>query len=166
MHDKITPKLETSISKGQRLDYVDFLKGLAIFLMVMGHFLGWQWGGSIDAHIPDDVKYVTIVRDFIYSFHMPLFFFLSGYVFNMRMKRWYVKDLVMAITKRVRRLIIPGLSCMIICYYIREKVYFEWFLRTLFEIYLINAVIYYISQRFKHHTICELILQMLFYFLL
>lgn len=90
---------------------------------------------------------------------MPLFFFLSGYVFNMSMKLWKKSDLYNAIYKRFLQLIIPGLVLMIICYYVRDRIYFEWFLRTLFEIYIINAIIYYVSQKYEHHWAFEIILQ-------
>lgn len=53
----------------QRLDYIDRMKGLAIFLVVMGHVYGMAFAQS------DDVAYRVIS-----SFHMPLFMFLSGLV--------------------------------------------------------------------------------------
>ena len=146
-----------------RLQYVDLLKGFAIFLMVMGHFLSWQWGGSLNSSMPTDVLYINRLVRFIYSFHMPLFFFLSGYVFNMSMRLWKMSDLLNAIYKRFIQLIIPGLVAMIICYYVRDRIYFEWFIRTLFEIYIINAIIYFVSQRYKHHWAFEIILQVAAY---
>lgn len=45
----------------QRLDYIDAAKGLAICLMVFGHS-----------------GYVGMPHEVIYTFHMPLFFILSG----------------------------------------------------------------------------------------
>lgn len=51
----------------QRLQYIDRLKGLAIILVVMGHVFGFSQ--------PDDG-----IIAFIYTFHMPLFMFLSGLV--------------------------------------------------------------------------------------
>ena len=53
----------------QRIDYIDRMKGLAIFLVVMGHVSGMAFAQS------DDVVYIVIS-----SFHMPLFMFLSGLV--------------------------------------------------------------------------------------
>lgn len=53
----------------QRIDYIDRMKGLAIFLVVMGHVYGMAFAQS------DDVVYRVIS-----SFHMPLFMFLSGLV--------------------------------------------------------------------------------------
>lgn len=49
----------------QRVEWVDIAKGIGIFLMVIGH-----------TGIP------KLASQWIYSFHMPLFFFLSGYFFT------------------------------------------------------------------------------------
>jgi len=47
----------------KRLEYIDFIKGFGIFLVVLGH--------------------ATLPRSpYIYSFHVPLFFFVSGYFFK------------------------------------------------------------------------------------
>lgn len=53
--------------ENQRLEYIDIAKAIGIFLVIMGH----EFSDS-----------VNIYRRVIYSFHMPLFFFLSGLVFN------------------------------------------------------------------------------------
>lgn len=46
----------------QRIDYIDRMKGMAIFLVVMGHVYGMVFNQS------EDVTY-----KWISSFHMPLF---------------------------------------------------------------------------------------------
>lgn len=53
----------------QRINYIDRMKGMAIFLVVMGHvyFFAFEQSGSV-------------WFDVISSFHMPLFMFLSGLV--------------------------------------------------------------------------------------
>ncbi|MDB5799946.1 MAG: acyltransferase 3 [Rhodocyclales bacterium] len=56
----------TMRSTAQREDWVDVAKGLGILLVVIGHV----WNGTPKA--------------FIYMFHMPLFFFLSGYLSTVR----------------------------------------------------------------------------------
>lgn len=66
-----------------RLDYIDVLKGFAIFLMVMGHALSWSYSTDV-VRTPDN----AFVRNLIYAFHMPLFFFLSGYVTDLKNKEW------------------------------------------------------------------------------
>lgn len=48
-----------------RISWIDTIKGITIFLVVLGHtILPQNW------------------LNYIFSFHMPLFFFLSGYLFN------------------------------------------------------------------------------------
>lgn len=48
--------------ENKRLSWIDVLKGIGIIFVVLGH-----------THI--------LFREYIYSFHMPLFFFISGYLF-------------------------------------------------------------------------------------
>ena len=50
----------------KRVEYIDIAKGIALFLVVWGHL------------VPDDS---TVFR-IIFSFHMPLFFILSGMTLN------------------------------------------------------------------------------------
>lgn len=50
----------------KRLEWIDLAKGIGIILMVIGHM----------PSIP------SAVHNWIFSFHMPLFFFLSGYMFK------------------------------------------------------------------------------------
>lgn len=54
----------------QRLAYIDFLKGVAILLVILGHCIQYT-----DCNFCDNILY-----QYIHSFHMPLFMFLSGYV--------------------------------------------------------------------------------------
>ncbi len=53
----------------KRLDFIDVARAIAIFLIVLGHTLVHS------AHC-------GLVYKYIYSFHVPLFFILSGFVFK------------------------------------------------------------------------------------
>ncbi|MEN6567282.1 MAG: acyltransferase family protein [Veillonellales bacterium] len=53
------------ISLNDRVEWVDTAKGIGIILVVLGHIWLMREG-----------------YNYIYSFHMPLFFFLSGYIVN------------------------------------------------------------------------------------
>jgi len=55
----------------KRLEYVDYAKALAIFLVVLGHT---NTNGALDPAAPD---YLYV--DLIYAFHMPLFIMLGGF---------------------------------------------------------------------------------------
>ena len=51
-----------------RLEHIDIAKGIGIVLVVFGHLSGIE-------SIP---HWLTLSRSFIYQFHIPLFFFISG----------------------------------------------------------------------------------------
>ena len=57
---KFFPKMET-LQATQRLSYIDTTKTICIFLMIVGH-----WSTN------------NILNTYIYSFHMPAFFIISG----------------------------------------------------------------------------------------
>lgn len=57
--------------------WVDYAKALGIVLVVFGHVAR----GLHDAGIPVNEPLFTLVDSVVYSFHMPLFFFLSGLFF-------------------------------------------------------------------------------------
>ncbi len=58
--------------EGKRIDYIDSLKGFAIILVVIGHVIQYYY-------CPTDFDNKILFRC-IYSFHMPLFFIISGFV--------------------------------------------------------------------------------------
>lgn len=68
----------------KRIDYIDVARGLGIILVVIGH------SG-------------TPFRNLIYLFHMPLFYFLSGYFY----KKEYSAHPLLFLKKRLKRLYIP-----------------------------------------------------------
>ena len=57
-----------------RLDWVDAARGIAIMFVVFGH----AWRGLYSANILQDEALFIRVDQFIYLFHMPVFFLLSG----------------------------------------------------------------------------------------
>lgn len=73
-----------------RLIWLDSLRGFAIFTVVLGHCIY----GYLNAHIfPSYDKFFFIIYDFIYSFHMPLFFCISGFAFYLTKayRKWKTK---------------------------------------------------------------------------
>lgn len=57
--------------------YIDYAKAIGIVLVVLGHVVR----GVFNAGIWNDEPLFTLVDSVIYSFHMPLFFFLAGLFF-------------------------------------------------------------------------------------
>ena len=66
---------EVVVDKGGRVTWVDMARGVAIILVVLGHIIS---NGRSSDILATDVWKVTY--NLIYSFHMPLFFFISGYL--------------------------------------------------------------------------------------
>lgn len=58
----------------QRTDWVDYAKGLGIILVVYAHLLS----SGFHAHLPIQEQFFLLSDSIVYSFHMPLFFFLAG----------------------------------------------------------------------------------------
>lgn len=53
------------MSQGKRIDWIDTAKGIGIIAVIIGHF-----------HVPD------LTMRLIYSWHMPLFFIISGILYT------------------------------------------------------------------------------------
>ena len=70
----------------ERINWIDVARGIGVLLVIYGHGLA-----------------ATPLRYIIYSFHMPLFFFLSGLVFHKRKNEKYLSVL----KKDFKRILIP-----------------------------------------------------------
>ena len=63
-----------------RIEWLDSLKGFAIFLVVVGHvILGYIRAETFTEHQWS----LQFIYDVIYSFHMPLFFLISGFLYKL-----------------------------------------------------------------------------------
>lgn len=67
----------------KRISYIDFFKSIGIILMIMGHI---GFGNTFDIYI--------------HAFHMPMFFFISGYLYNNYNFKKFIK-------KKFKTLIVP-----------------------------------------------------------
>lgn len=79
----MTPSPRARSADAGRVLWLDRAKGLGIVLVVFGHaWLGAQAAGLLPAD-----KLFHTVEQLIYSFHMPLFFLLSGVTFEASARR-------------------------------------------------------------------------------
>lgn len=86
-------------SQEQRIKWIDLTKGIAIFLMVCGHTSIPSW-----------------LSNWIWSFHMPLFFIISGMLFNPT--KYNLKNFI---KRRIHTLIIPYIAFSLIVLMINEN---------------------------------------------
>lgn len=83
------------MKNNKRIEYIDALKGFAIFCVLWGHSLQNLKNGYDFFHNP--------MFEFIYSFHMPLFFMVSGFFFRSSLKL-NIKDFLL---KKSMQLLLP-----------------------------------------------------------
>ena len=120
----------------QRLETFDIARALCIVLVVVGHYN------------PDNAPmWWKDVNHFIYSFHMPVFLFISGFIYAITLKRG---NYTAFIWKKVKRLLVPYLSASLIvvsiklltqgCTYVEHPVS----VGTYLEIFYLPAAGYYL----------------------
>lgn len=92
------------------LSYLDIAKGIAIFFVVAGH-----------SFVPEirngDAVFGTLFH-WIYSFHMPLFAIISGYLFEKSYARYREKGFSVFSLQKLKSLMVPYFSISIISYII------------------------------------------------
>lgn len=76
-------RVDGSVAVRERNAWVDYAKAIGIILVVYGHVAR----GVFNAGLPMDEDRYVLVDSIIYSFHMPLFFFLSGLFFYDSLQR-------------------------------------------------------------------------------
>lgn len=147
----------------KNIELMTMLKGLGIILVVFGH--------SIMAN--------SLPHNFIYLFHLALFYFASGYFF----KEKYISNLKLYIWKRVKALYFPFVKYGLLFLFLHnifykaglynnafslsemakdavdvlKFFYFEpllgifWFLKSLFVVNVTFAVVLSLCKRFNHY---------------
>lgn len=84
-----------------RNEFIDFIRGIAILAVVIGHNIQYGQGGVYNA---EQLYYENVIFKTIYSFHMPLLMLISGYVSNMSCKP---QSLKIVLKKRFSGIIVP-----------------------------------------------------------
>ena len=117
-----------------KLQYMNIAKGIGISLIVLGH----SYTDASDSSI----------RSFVYLFHVPLFFILSGYFF----KDEYIKDPIKLILRRVRSLWFP---------YVKWYVFYVLVHNFFLKIYIYNKEIGFHGYGVDRYCIKEIIIKLL-----
>ena len=132
-----------------RINKFDNLKGFAIFLIVLGHFL-----------FLTDYKNILVLRNFIYIFHLPIFFFVAGYFSKIDSSQPL---------KSFKRLIVPYILFTILYsfFFSYTKVTTSIFLIPLFGLWFLLALFFMkmalpIVNKFKYPLILSIIVALLF----
>lgn len=92
-----------------RNGFLDSVKGMAIFLVVFAHCI--QFGSGNEALL-SDAHFHHWMFKLIYTFHMPVFMLVSGYLFWFSTQRHSAADIV---KKRILHLLLPVFTWQTLC---------------------------------------------------
>ncbi|MDB6144401.1 MAG: hypothetical protein JWP80_3445 [Pseudomonas sp.] len=141
--------------------WIDYAKAIGIILVVYGHAAR----GIHGAGLPIDESFFRIVDSIIYSFHMPLFFFLSGLLFyDSLIKRgtggFIVNKIDTIVYPFILWSLLQGSVEVALTHYTTHGLSFSevlsffwspraqfWFLHTLFCIFVLCALIYSLMSK-------------------
>lgn len=135
-----------------RESYMDFLKGIAILAVIVGHSVA-------------DIANLIVTYNVIYSFHMPLLIYISAYI-EEKYRNKYADRMYRMLIKRAITLLIPYLSWTIIygvasegALYLCSKSFLNdllgytasrlWFLAVLFGLKCMHLGYWYLQSKFN-----------------
>ncbi|MFZ6688202.1 acyltransferase family protein [Undibacterium sp. SXout11W] len=136
--------------------WVDYAKGIGILLVVYGHVSR----GTYNAGIAMDASLFKLMDSIIYSFHMPLFFFLSGIFFIPSLDKYGRQRLILdkvdsVLYPYVLWSLLQGFTEVFLSRFTTAKTSVQdvlsllwqpraqfWFLYVLFIVFLLMALIY------------------------
>ena len=136
-----------------RIAYLDSLRGLAILLVVVGHLIQYNYNQGLQSHL----------FNIIYSFHMPLFFFLCGctrsiHEGTIKDEVYLLKNVGNDILNKFASLIIPSVAWSILVPLFFQRVHTisietlseYWFLNVLFAIYVFWLILSYVYRKINY----------------
>lgn len=106
----------------QRISWCDSARGLAILLVIVAHSFG-------DGNF---------IKNFIYSFHIPLFFILSGYCLKFNKNRC---NLFTILRNNFVHLIFPSIFIIVLCCFIRYGFRYDTVKVTFLSIFYGNGLL-------------------------
>lgn len=160
-----------------KIIHIELLQAFAIITVFLGHALriyhseGWYF------HKAQVNLYCDVADKVIYSFHMPLFVFLSGYLFYANIDK--IKSLGQYAIKRAKRLLVPflfmgllfvlPLICIIdpleknVIFYYKNFLNFKqcwhlWFLPMLFCVNIIFATLFVKIKNINKLFLCFILI--------
>lgn len=138
--------------KDNRIHWVDLLKGIGILLVIFQHCIGLA--GGVESNI----------SVWILSFHMPLFFFASGF-FTGNYGEYFWRNKVCSLMVPVLVFSIINIVLKIICSIVKFDVVYEfinfagfWFVQSVFYIVIIH---FFVNRYWMKNNVARLFLVMI-----
>ncbi len=148
-----TQTTQETLSQQSRIEYIDCMRGFLIFCVVLGHVILFNLGADRSP-----------LFSIIYSFHMPLFFFITGVLsYSEKGKTSWSKKLKDRFFNILLPTIVTGGVC---CLFLNASFltalcdpmkHGYWFTITLFQIFCIYAFITWSMEKLEFPKLCKLI---------
>ena len=131
--------------QSKRIGYIDAMRGLTMILVVYSH-ITFQCLGNVD----------IAFNDFFMRFRMPLFFFISGWVFFKAERIWEGKTIQSVLRKKFMVQIIPFSIFFLLFLYVHDSIDVKylgsekhgyWFTFVLFEFFVLYVLLAFFFQR-------------------
>lgn len=145
--------------RGERVGYIDAIRGFAILVVVLGHILNIGTGNYDENEL---------LHRIIYAFHMPLFFFISGIVSYKKTEVWTGMYFMKFVKRKSLVLIVPTFVFFVLAMAIEHKNISEafieggvgryWFGQALFQMLLVYGLISWISNRISTYLLMPLLI--------
>ena len=132
-----------------RIEFIDNIRGFAILLVVIGHAIACSYQDWREVCIFSQTQsreYMVsgAIWQVIYSFHMALFFMVSGYLSGIsNITRNNIGSLL---KNKTLRLLIPYMATGYIIYFVRGY-WGYWFLMTLYEMSILWIILYVLLKK-------------------
>lgn len=151
----------------ERNKLLDYMRGITVFLMVLGHCIQI---GSGNEYIKKQAYFDDTIYQIIYTFHMPMFMIISGFLYGNTLNKYSLK-------KGICRNIKKYLSIILIVWIIKALFEFSykniieilknfylilWFIWALLFISTISLIIEKIVKHSKLLIYCLMILSFFF----
>ena len=140
----------------RRIEYIDALRGFAMILVVSPHILVFGCSHSLGDDFSLGGNNFLSFNSLFVLFHMPLFFFISGFLLYKKNFEWNLRNIASLIVRKGKMLLIPTLFFLFIYTFITDASFIDcccksskwgyWFTVALFEYFVIYAPYRYICN--------------------
>ena len=144
-----------AVSKNERIEYIDALRGFAMLMVVFCHIDYFSFGVPVSS---------SPMNTLFSSFMLSLFFILSGFLaYKKELLLWNGKTVLVNIFKKFIILVVPALIIGLIYTYSISSIGFSgfinsyvkngyWFTFSLFQMFLFLYLIAYVTGKMKGNT--------------
>lgn len=112
----------------RRIEYIDALRGFAMILVVSPHILVFGCSHSLGDDFSLGGNNFLSFNSLFVLFHMPLFFFISGFLLYKKDFEWNLQNMTLLITKKSEIAINTNSVFLVHLYILHRRIIYRLFL--------------------------------------